>query len=132
MDVGLELFLDVIQSDGFGALDSEQFDLIICNPPYVNQEELLNLPAEYRYEPLSALASGEDGLVLVRRLLGQAFNWLTDKGVMILEVGDNYALLDKEITSILDRPVCWISFECEGYGVCALSKTDLDALYLRF
>ena len=57
-----------------------------CNPPYVDSEDMANLPPEYQKEPEVALKSGEDGLELVRRLLNQASDWLSAEGVMILEV----------------------------------------------
>ena len=61
--------LEVIQSDGFDGLSEGSYDLIICNPPYVDVEDMATLPPEFRKEPVVALASGNDGLTLVRRLL---------------------------------------------------------------
>jgi len=124
--------LEVIQSDGFDALFDDTFDVIICNPPYVDAEDMADLPPEYRKEPEIALASGDDGLELVRRLLSQAFDWLADDGIMILEVGNTWGLLDREVTARTGEPVQWLEFEFGGHGVCVLSKHELNTLYSAF
>ena len=124
--------LEVIQSDGFDGLSEGIFDLIICNPPYVDAEDMATLPPEFRKEPTVALASGNDGLTLVRRLLGQATDWLASDGVMVLEVGNTWGLLDREITSRTGESVQWCEFEFGGHGVCVLSKQELNTLYSAF
>ena len=124
--------LEVIQSDGFDDVFDDTFDVIICNPPYVDAEDMADLPPEYRQEPEIALASGEDGLELVRRLLSQASDWLADDGIMILEVGNTWGLLDREVTALTGEPVQWLEFEFGGHGVCVLSKHELNALYSAF
>ena len=124
--------VEVIQSDGFNELFDERFDLIICNPPYVDAEDMAELPPEYQKEPAVALASGEDGLDLVRRLLSQAADWLSDEGIMILEVGNTWGLLDREVVARTGEPVQWCQFEFGGHGVCVLSKRELNALYSAF
>ncbi len=129
---GLDAELEVIQSDGFDGLFDEQFDLIICNPPYVDAEDMASLPEEYRHEPERALASGEDGLHLVRRLLAQAADWVTAEGIMVLEVGNTWGLLDREITQVTGQPVTWVQFQHGGHGVCVLTHHELSALYSNF
>ena len=64
------------------------YDLILCNPPYVNAHSMAALPDEYRHEPALALAGGEDGMDLVRRIVSDAAAKLTDIGVLVLEIGD--------------------------------------------
>jgi ribosomal protein L3 glutamine methyltransferase len=64
------------------------YDLILCNPPYVNASSMAALPEEYRHEPSLALAGGEDGMDLVRRIIDDAAAKLTDIGVLVLEVGN--------------------------------------------
>ena len=64
------------------------YDLILCNPPYVNAHSMGQLPEEYRHEPSLALAGGDDGMDLVRRIIGDAAAKLTDIGVMVLEIGN--------------------------------------------
>ena len=90
------------------------------------------MPPEFRTEPVVALASGNDGLTLVRRLLGQAADWLASDGIMVLEVGNTWGLLDREITSRTDESVQWCEFEFGGHGVCVLSKQELNTLYSAF
>ena len=124
--------LEVIQSDGFDGLSEGTYDLIICNPPYVDAEDMATMPPEFRKEPVVALASGNDGLTLVRRLLGQAADWLESDGVMVLEVGNTWGLLDREITSRTGESVQWCEFESGGHGVCVLSKQELNTLYSAF
>jgi len=124
--------LEVIQSDGFDDLFDDAFDVIICNPPYVDAEDMADLPPEYRKEPEIALASGKDGLELVRRLISQASDWLTDDGIMILEVGNTWGLLDREVTVRTGESVQWLEFEFGGHGVCVLSKHELNKLYSAF
>ena len=121
--------LEILQSDIFDKLSDQHFDLVICNPPYVDAEDMIERPPEYQKEPSVALASGEDGLRLVRRLLSQATNWVSDRGLMILEVGNSWGRLDHELTEITGRSLQWLQFEHGGQGVCVLSKQELDALY---
>ena len=63
------------------------YDLILCNPPYVNASSMAALPEEYRHEPALALAGGDDGMDLVRRIIHDAPAKLTDIGVLVLEIG---------------------------------------------
>jgi len=63
------------------------YDLILCNPPYVNAQSMAELPAEYRAEPELALAGGADGMDLVRRILRDAPKHLSEIGVLVLEIG---------------------------------------------
>jgi ribosomal protein L3 glutamine methyltransferase len=77
--------------DGLAAVQGQRFDLILCNPPYVNSESMAALPAEYRAEPELALAGGADGMDFVRALLDQAANHMTDHAVLVLEIGHEAA-----------------------------------------
>ncbi len=76
----------LIESDALASVG--RFDLILCNPPYVNADSLAALPAEYRAEPTLALAGGPDGMDFVRRLLSQAPDHLQPDGVLVLEIGN--------------------------------------------
>jgi len=67
------------------------YDLIVCNPPYVNSQSMAELPKEYRHEPALALAGGDDGMDLVRRILKDAPSRLSPIGVLVLEIGNERA-----------------------------------------
>lgn len=67
------------------------YDLIVCNPPYVNTRSMQALPAEYQAEPALALAGGEDGMDLVRRILRDAPEHMTPDAVLVLEIGNERA-----------------------------------------
>ncbi|MCI4440193.1 50S ribosomal protein L3 N(5)-glutamine methyltransferase [Tibeticola sp.] len=82
--------IQVVASDGFSAVPGI-FDLIVCNPPYVNEQSMAQLPAEYRAEPTLALAGGPDGMRFVRQLLREAPLHLAEYGVLVLEVGHERA-----------------------------------------
>jgi ribosomal protein L3 glutamine methyltransferase len=86
----LQARIQVVASDGFSAVPGI-FDLIVCNPPYVNEQSMAQLPAEYRAEPTLALAGGPDGMRFVRQLLREAPLHLAEYGVLVLEVGHERA-----------------------------------------
>lgn len=86
--------IELIKSDLFDALDSNRYDLIISNPPYVDEAAMRQLPAEYRHEPQLALAGGIDGMDLVRRILDRARSKLHRGGVLIVEIGHNRAAIE--------------------------------------
>ena len=78
-------------SDLFDQLPECEYQLILCNPPYVNSRSMQTLPQEYRHEPAVALAGGEDGMDLVRRLLRDAPGFMAPDGLLVLEIGNEYA-----------------------------------------
>jgi len=78
--------ITLVSSDGFAAL-GYGYDLILCNPPYVNAQSMAALPAEFRCEPALALAGGADGMDFVRRLLTDAPSRLAPDGLLVLEIG---------------------------------------------
>ncbi|MFN0185580.1 MAG: 50S ribosomal protein L3 N(5)-glutamine methyltransferase [Aquabacterium sp.] len=75
------------RGDGLAAVAGRRYDLILCNPPYVNAHSMAALPAEYRAEPALALAGGSDGMDFIRDLLADAPAALTERGVLVLEIG---------------------------------------------
>jgi len=81
------------RSDLFGKL--KKYDLIVSNPPYVTASSMKKLPREYRHEPSLALAAGEDGLDVVRRILGQAKDYLVPGGLLVCEIGGNRRALER-------------------------------------
>ncbi|MBI3531039.1 MAG: 50S ribosomal protein L3 N(5)-glutamine methyltransferase [Burkholderiales bacterium] len=84
---GLEDRITLLQSDGLGSVRGP-YDLILCNPPYVNAQSMATLPAEYRAEPELALAGGADGMDFIRSLLREAPAHMSEHAVLVLEIGN--------------------------------------------
>lgn len=120
---GLEERVTVIHSDLYAALDGERFDLIVTNPPYVPASSMAALPDEYRHEPVSALEAADNGLALVRVIVEQAREHLTDDGVLICEVGESR---DAAEALFAHLPISWVDFEHGGDGVFVISAADLS------
>ncbi len=112
----------LIQSDVFDAIPQQQYDLIVTNPPYVDAQDLAAMPDEYRAEPELGLAAGDDGLAIARRILADAARYLAEDGVLIMEVGNSEAALERAYPRL---PFTWLEFEHGGHGVCLLRKCDL-------
>ena len=112
-----------VVSDLFAGLDSEKrFDLIVSNPPYVDLDDLASMPEEYQYEPALALASGNDGLDFTRRLLREAEHYLTQDGVLVVEVGNSSQALGLAFPMV---PFVWIDFDEGDGGVFMLTREEL-------
>jgi len=116
--------LQLVEGDLFGDVQGP-FDLIVTNPPYVAHEEVISLPSEYNHEPVLALESGEDGLDASRRILAQAAGYLAKDGVLILEVGAYWEVLEQAFPQL---PFMWLEFERGGEGVAMLNAADLANL----
>ncbi|WP_173634888.1 50S ribosomal protein L3 N(5)-glutamine methyltransferase [Paramixta manurensis] len=122
---GLIHHVTPIRSDLFRDLPAIPYDLIVTNPPYVDADDMDDLPNEYRHEPELGLAAGSDGLKLVRRILACAPNYLSDTGVLICEVGNSMVHM---IEQYPDVPFTWLEFNNGGDGVFMLTKQQiLDA-----
>ena len=87
---GLDARITLVESDGLAALPGP-YDLILCNPPYVNAGSMAALPAEYRAEPELALAGGTDGMDFIRTLLAAAPAAMSERAVLVLEIGNERA-----------------------------------------
>ncbi|MBK1611997.1 50S ribosomal protein L3 N(5)-glutamine methyltransferase [Rubrivivax gelatinosus] len=87
---GLGARIRLLQGDGLAAADG-RYDLVLCNPPYVNRESMAALPPEYRAEPALALDGGDDGMDFIRRLLAALPERLSPHGVLVLEIGHERA-----------------------------------------
>ncbi|NMH59534.1 50S ribosomal protein L3 N(5)-glutamine methyltransferase [Alteromonas ponticola] len=111
-----------IQSDLFSNLQGQRYDLIVSNPPYVDAEDMADLPDEFQHEPELALAAGDDGLDLVETMLKQAPNYLADHGWMFIEVGNSEVHMAQRFPGL---NVEWLTFENGGHGIFAISKESL-------
>ncbi len=108
-EYGLAERIRLVESDLFANLGKQRYDLILSNPPYVTAAAMAALPPEYRHEPILALAAGDDGLDLVRRILHQAKNHLMPHGLLAVEVGHNRNLVEQAFPAL---PLTWI--DCAG------------------
>ena len=112
----------VLRSDMFDAVRGEHYDLIIANPPYVSADTMRKLPREYRHEPAIALASGQDGLDAVRVILREAAALLTDKGLLVVEVGHHRPRVERAFARY---PFVWPQTSGGNDCVFMLSRADL-------
>jgi len=99
------------------------FDLIICNPPYVNAISMNALPAEYHAEPALALAGGDDGMDIIRRILAQAPDYLSERGAILLEIGNEYENFKKAFPQI---PAIWMEVSAGEEQVLLIQAEDLN------
>lgn len=115
---GIEERVYTVQGDGFGSLPNQRFDLIVSNPPYVDAEDFADMPAEYQHEPALGLACGDDGLNLVRRMLAEAADHLTEKGTLVIEVGNSQVHVEALYPEV---DFTWLEFKNGGHGVFLLA-----------
>ncbi|NMM84738.1 ribosomal protein L3 N(5)-glutamine methyltransferase [Rhodococcus sp. SRB_17] len=101
---GLQKRIALQQSDGLAELPGP-WDLILCNPPYVNSDSMSQLPPEYRAEPALALAGGNDGMDFIRRLLADAPARMSAHAVLVLEIGNERAFFEAAFAQL---PVFWL------------------------
>ena len=122
--------VNLIESDLFESLAGKRYDIIVSNPPYVSEQEVAQLPAEFDFEPGAlALAAGEDGLDIVLPMLLEAREHLTDEGILVVEVGYSQAALEQVLP---DVPFTWIDFEFGGDGVFVLTANQLETYQADF
>lgn len=118
----LELQVFPIRSDLLRDLPKDKYDLIVSNPPYVDEEDMNSLPDEFRHEPELGLAAGSDGLKLMRRIIANAPHYLTKEGILICEVGNSMVHVEEQYPEL---PLTWLDFENGGHGVFMMTYDDL-------
>jgi ribosomal protein L3 glutamine methyltransferase len=116
------------KSDLFADLPAKKYDLIVSNPPYVSQQEMGELPEEYRHEPELGLEAGQEGLDIVKRILLEAVDYLSPNGVLVVEVGNSEHALAEAFP---ETPFTWVSFERGGDGVFLLTSAQLQEHHAR-
>lgn len=116
--------LTLIQSNCFDSLPVVQYDIIVSNPPYVGADEMTTLPDEYRHEPVLALETGNNGLAIVEQILKTAKTYLSEQGILVVEVGNSEQAL---IEAYPEVPFTWLEFENGGHGVFLLTYEQLQA-----
>ena len=123
---GLSSQIELLEGDLWDALpepnEDNLFDLIICNPPYVNANSMNALPAEYHAEPALALAGGDDGMDLIRRIIANAADYLSERGAILIEIGNEYENFKKAFPQI---PVIWMEVSAGEEQVLLIQVEDL-------
>lgn len=115
--------VNLIESDLFEKVPAEnQYELIVTNPPYVDAEDMAELPPEFLYEPDHALAAGQDGLDLVHQILYHAPDYLREEGLLVCEVGNSQWALNQAYPDI---QFDWLRFAQGGQGIFAITYEEL-------
>ena len=126
---GLSTQVELFEGDLWEALpephDDNLFDLIICNPPYVNSTSMSALPVEYHAEPALALAGGDDGMDLIRKIIAGAPDYLSERGALLIEIGNEYENFKNAFPQI---PVIWMEVSAGDEQVLLIQAEDLRQL----
>jgi ribosomal protein L3 glutamine methyltransferase len=117
-----------VQSDLFTALQGEVFDLILCNPPYVNTQSMSALPPEYRAEPVLALAGGSDGMDLVRQIIAHSSAHMSRDAVLVLEIGNEFEHFQHAFSPL---EAVWLGTSAGDDQVCLITRDALVAFAER-
>ena len=119
--------IQLLQSDGLKNLPG-QYDLILCNPPYVNAQSMAQLPAEYRAEPALALDGnlhgGQDGMDFVRALLATAADHMLPHAVLVLEIGNEREFFEAAFPTL---EVVWLDTSAGDDQVLLITREALLA-----
>lgn len=126
---GLEQRLQLVESDLYADIPEKRYDIIVSNPPYVSEKEMDELVDELRAEPAFGLAAGESGLDVVIPILKGAREFLSDHGILVVEVGYSQPALE---AALPDVPFMWLDFEHGGEGVFLLTAQQLEASQSNF
>jgi len=118
---GLQEQIHLLQGDGLAASQGP-YDMILCNPPYVNSDSMSQLPPEYRAEPSLALAGGKDGMDFVRRLLQDAHAVMSEAAVLVLEIGHERPYFEAAFPTL---GVVWLDTSAGHDQVCVVTRDAL-------
>ena len=118
---GLHERVHLVQSDALAGVPGP-WDLILCNPPYVNAQSMAQLPAEYRAEPELALAGGTDGMDFISRLLRAAPACMREDAVLVLEIGNERAHFEAAFPQL---PVFWLETSAGEDQVLLITRSAL-------
>lgn len=127
-ELGVTDVLTLIESDCFNKVPAVEYDVIVSNPPYVGKAEMQSLPDEYRHEPVMALETTNNGLAIVEKILNSAHNYLSDNGILVVEVGNSEQALCEAYPLV---PFTWLDFSHEGQGVFLLTKQQLAEYFTK-
>jgi len=119
----LESQVQLIASDCWQNVPEKSYDIIVSNPPYVGDAEMDTLPQEYRHEPDMALRAPENGLAIVEQILAHAHRYLSDTGILVVEVGNSDEALQQAYPEV---PFLWLEFARGGHGVFLLTAEQLQ------
>lgn len=122
---GLQARIELFQGDGLQAVSGRQYDLIVCNPPYVNAASMAELPAEFRAEPALALDGGADGMDFIDSLLCCAGSHLAKDGWLVLEIGHERPHFEARFGGPLGLEPLWLENSSGSDAVLALPAKDL-------
>ena len=123
-DYGLDERVKLYEGDLYAPLAPEHYEVIITNPPYVNAHAMQALPEEYRHEPELALAGGADGMDVVRRIVRDAGKWLTEDGVLVVEIGNERENVEAALGGL---DLVWLSTSAGDDNVFLIQAADLPA-----
>jgi ribosomal protein L3 glutamine methyltransferase len=121
-DYKLDDRIALFEGDLYAPLAERRYDVIISNPPYVNAASMRELPAEYKHEPDMALAGGADGMDVVRRIIADARNWLTENGVLVIEIGNERQHVEAAFGGL---DLVWLSTSAGDDNVFLIQAADL-------
>jgi ribosomal protein L3 glutamine methyltransferase len=121
-DYNLRSRVRLVRSNLFDSLLGQQYDVILCNPPYVTDAAMEHLPPEYHHEPRLALAGGSDGLDLVRSIVQQAGEHLKPHGCLFVEVGDGREAVEHSFPKL---DLTWLATSTEQDMVFLARREDL-------
>ena len=114
--------ITLIESDGLAACPGS-YDLIVCNPPYVNAASMAALPAEFRAEPVLALAGGEDGMDFIRALFHDAVQHMSENAVLVLEIGNERENFERAFPALMPL---WFETSAGSDQVLLLTRQELS------